>query len=117
VRKNYNQGGWRVLKLRIALCLALIVGALTLLYGMLQGARLETIIYRIIISIAIFGFIGYGLGIIVERSLKNLEVKNIKQGQKKDIVDEKQPLDDPPKDSEFAPFTSNSFQQISRPKE
>jgi hypothetical protein len=103
-----------VLKLRIALYLALIVGALTLLYGMLQGARLETVIYRIIVSIAIFGIIGYGLGIIVERFLKN-----VAQGQKKDqdIVNEKQPLDDAPKDSEFAPFTSSSFQQITRPKE
>lgn len=108
----------RVLKLRIALCLALIVGALTLLNGMLQGARLETVIYRIIISIAIFGIIGYVLGIIVERFLKKkLEVKNREQGQKKEIVNEEQPLDDLPKDSEFAPFTSSSFQQITRPKE
>jgi hypothetical protein len=107
----------RVLNLRIALCLALIVGALTLLNGMLQGARLETIIYRIIISVAIFGLIGYGLGIIVERFLKNIVVKNVEQGQK-DIVNEGQPLDnDLPVDSEFAPFTSNSFQQITRPKE
>jgi Na+/glutamate symporter len=107
-----------VLKLRIALCLALIVGTLTLLNGMLQGARLETVIYRIIISIAIFGIIGYVLGIIVERFLqKKLEVKNRDQGQKEESVNEEQFLDDLPKDSEFAPFTSNSFQQITRPKE
>jgi len=107
----------KVLKLRIALCLALIVGALTLLNGMLQGARLETVIYRIIISIAIFGLIGYGLGIIVERFLENIVVKNIEQGPK-DIVNEEQPLEeDLPVDSEFAPFTSESFQQITRPKE
>lgn len=106
-----------MLKLRSALCLALIVGALTLLNGMLQGARLETIVYRIIISIAIFGFMGYGLGMIVERFLKNIAIKKVEQGQKKDILNEERPLEDLPVSSEFAPFTSTSFQQITRPKE
>lgn len=83
---------------------------------MLQGARLETVIYRIIISIAIFGFIGYGLGIIMERFLKNIVVK-IEQGHKEDIIHKEEPINDIPMNSEFAPFTSNSFQQIARPKE
>jgi hypothetical protein len=106
-----------VLKLRIALCLALIVGTLTLLNGTLQGARLETVIYRFIISIAIFGFIGYGLGIIVERFLQHTVAKNLEQEQEKDSLKDDKPSEDSPGDSEFAPFTADSFQQVKRPEE
>ena len=104
-------------KLRIALCLALIVGTLTLLNGMLQGARLETVIYRFIISVSIFGFIGYGLGIIVERFLKHTAAICLEKEQKKDSLKEDKTFDDSPGDSEFAPFTANSFQQVKRPEE
>lgn len=101
-----------MLKLRIALCLALVVGTLTLLNGMLQGARLETVIYRMIISIAIFGFIGYGIGMIVESFLHK---KLIEKFQKNSLQEEV--LDKDMEESEFTPFTSNSFEQITRPKE
>ncbi len=108
----------KVLKLRTALCLALIVGTLTLLNGVLQGARLETIIYRIIVSVAIFGFIGYGIGLIVERFLKNIALKKLEEKSQEDRLKENESSDDDITDnSEFAPFTSTSFEQITRPKE
>ncbi|SFL72551.1 hypothetical protein [Pelosinus propionicus] len=106
-----------MLKLRTALCLALIVGTLTLLNGMLQGARLETIIYRIIVSVAIFGFIGYGLGLIVERFFKKIALKKLNEKYQSDTLKENEPSDDVTGNSEFAPFTSTSFEQITRPKE
>ncbi|AJQ27343.1 hypothetical protein [Pelosinus fermentans] len=105
-----------MLKLRTALCLALIVGTLTLLNGVLQGARIETIIYRIIVSIAIFGFIGYGIGLIVERFLK-IALKKLEEKSQRDELKENEPSDDVTENSEFAPFTSTSFEQITRPKE
>jgi len=117
VKKNYNQGGMKVLKLRTALCLALIVGTLTLLNGVLQGARIETIIYRIIVSIAIFGFIGYGIGLIVERFFENIALKKLEEKSQRDELKENEPSDDVTENSEFAPFTSTSFEQITRPKE
>lgn len=101
-----------MLKLRIALCLALVVGALTLLNGMLQGARLETIIYRIIISIAIFGFIGYGMGMLVEGFIRTkLSEKLSKNSMQEEVSDKGS------ENSGFTPFTSNSFEQVTRPKE
>ncbi|AIF52099.1 hypothetical protein [Pelosinus sp. UFO1] len=106
-----------MLKLRIALGLASIVGALTLLNGILQGARIETVLYRIIISIAVFGFIGYGIGIIAEKFLKRVLEKEMGREQETEIINEQQPLEDLSIDSEFAPFTSGNFEQISRPKE
>lgn len=108
----------KVLKLRISLCLALIVGTLTLTYGMLQGARIATIIFRSIVSIVLFGFIGYGLGIIFERYWqKALKEKDKNEGQEIDIVSEQQPLGEVCSDSEFAPFTADNFQQVTRLEE
>ena len=107
-----------MLKLRIALCLALIVGTLTLTYGMLQGARTATIAYRSITSVVLFGFIGYGLGFIIENYLKKLLVeKDIKKGQEIDIVIEQQPIEELSDNPEFAPFTADNFQQMTRPEE
>lgn len=106
-----------MLKLRIALGLASIVGALTLLNGILQGARIETVMYRAIISIAVFGFIGYGLGIIAENFLRRVLAKEMGREQETESINEQQSLEDLSVDSEFAPFTSQNFQQISRPKE
>jgi hypothetical protein len=108
----------RVLKLRIALCLALIVGTLTLTNGMLQGARVATIIYRIIISVTLFGFIGYGLGFIFENYFKKYLVeKEIGKGQEIDLVSEQPSLEELSKEPAFSPFTADNFQQMTRPKE
>lgn len=116
-KKNCNQGGDRVLKLRIALCLALVVGTLTLMNGILYGARIVTIIYRVVISVVVFGFAGYCIGVVFENFFKNLLVTKKAQGQHIDIVSEQQTSDELPNESGFSPFTSDNFQQISRPKE
>lgn len=107
----------RVLKLRIALCLALVVGTLTLTNGILYGARMVTIIYRVAISVAVFGIAGYGVGVVLEKFLKKMLIKKTQQGQHIDIVSEQQTIDEIPNESGFSPFTSDNFQQISRPKE
>ena len=106
-----------MLKLRIALCLALVVGTLTLINGVLYGARTVTIIYRVAISVVVFGFAGYSVGVVFENYLKKLYDKETAQGQQIDIVSEQQTIDELPNESGFSPFTSDNFQQISRPKE
>jgi len=116
-KKNCNQGGDKVLKLRIALCLALVVGTLTLTNGILYGARAVTIIYRVAISIVVFGLAGYGVGIAVEIFLKKILDEKTVQGQHIDRALEQQTIDELPNESAFSPFTSDNFQQISRPKE
>jgi len=106
-----------VLKLRIAWCLALVVGTLTLINGILYDARLVTIFYRVAISIVVFGLVGYGAGIIIENFLKKLLVKKAAEDQHIKVASEQQTADELPNESEFSPFTSGNFQQISRPKE
>lgn len=106
-----------MLKLRIALCLALVVGTLTLTNGIIYGARTVTIIYRTVISVVIFGFAGYALGVVAERFLKKLVEEDNIQEPNTNVVSEEQAMDELPTESAFSPFTSNNFEQISRPKE
>lgn len=106
-----------MLKFRIALCLALVVGTLTLTNGILSGARIVTIVYRVVISIAVFAFAGYGVGVVVENFLNKLLAPKKAQDQDIDVDHEQQTIDELPNQSSFSPFTSDDFQQISRPKE
>ena len=106
-----------MLKLYIALCLALVVGTLTLTNGILYDARLTTIIYRVLISIVLFAVIGYILGVVVEKNYKELVAENITQEETEPIISEQERDETVVSESEFSPFASDSFEQISRPKE
>jgi len=106
-----------MLKHRIAFCLALVVGTLTLTNGILYGARTVTIIYRVAISLIVFALAGYGVGVAVEKFLKELLAKEIVHEQHTDSASEQLTTDEQPNESAFSPFTSENFQQISRPKE
>lgn len=106
-----------MLKLRFALCLALIVGILTLINGVFHGARAVTIVYRVVISTIIFSFAGYYLGVIAESFLKATLIRNIEQRQHLNVISEQQTADELPIEAPFSPFTSDNFEQISRPKE
>ena len=103
-----------MLKLRIALCLALIVGSLTLINGVVYGARTMTVLYRVIISVVIFAFLGYGLGIIIEKFLQR--IINDKTEEEQQVIQE-ETIAEVPIEAEFNPFTSDNFEQISRPEE
>lgn len=51
-----------MLRLRFAGGLALIVGMVTLVISILNDARPTTILYRSVISVSVFGLLGYLLG-------------------------------------------------------
>jgi hypothetical protein len=53
----------------------------------------------------------------VERFLKNIALKKLEEKSQRDELKENEPSDDVTENSEFAPFTSTSFEQITRPKE
>ena len=116
-----------MLKLRIALCLAFVVGALTLAYGIVSGARIATVMYRVMISFVVFSMIGYGLAIVVEKFINekvvyekvvNEKVVNeiVPQQQNDDAIAQ-QTSDELPTESSFSPFTSEHFEQVPSPKE
>lgn len=114
-----------MLKLRIALCLALVVGTLTLTNGVLHDARVTTIIYRVMISVVLFGVVGYGLAVMGEKIYRELVAKNSNPGEEIEVVPEEQinivskeqTNDEVVPEAEFSPFASENFEQISRPKE
>lgn len=105
-----------MLKLRIALCLALVVGTLTLTNGIVYGARFMTIIYRVLISIIIFGIAGYFLGVVAEKFLKELLEKTTDQGQHINVVSQQEVTEELVPENTFSPFAPENFEQISRPK-
>ena len=106
-----------MLKLRIALCLALVVGTLTLINGIIYSARMVTIIYRVVISIVFFGLAGYSVAVLFENYFKKILMNRTTQVQDVDISSEQQISAEQPNESGFSPFTSDNFQQIARPKE
>ncbi len=112
-----------MLKLYVALGLALVVGTLTLTNGILHGARFMTIFYRVLISIAIFGIAGYFLGFAVEKFVNELLVKDAAANEQQiDIASQEEEAETEVAAEEgltentFSPFASENFEQISRPK-
>ncbi len=106
-----------MLKLYISLCLALVVGTLTLTNGILHDARLAIIAYRVVISVVLFGIIGYALGIVGEKFYREMIAKSREHRQDSEVVSTKSNDHEVIPESEFSPFASDSFEQISRPKE
>ena len=105
-----------MLRRHFSLCLALVVGTLTLANGLWNSARIVTIVYRVAISGVIFGIVGYGLGIMFENLLKDILLKQTIQRQQVNTDSEQQTNEAKPTDNGFSPFTSENFEQISRPK-
>lgn len=100
-----------MLKLRFAVGLALFVGIITFIISVVNDVRPATVLYRAIISLSIFGAIGYLLGGVTENFL-TIKAKDIKSpGQKVDIISEQENA--VPNDHVFDPFTPDNFEHIS----
>ncbi len=105
------------MKLRVTLCVALIVGTLTLIIGLLRDARLVTILYRTGISVIIFGICGYMISNLVENYLIRFLSQSKPKGQKVDIVSEQEEVGVVHSEPIFSPFTSDSLERVSRLQE
>lgn len=60
-----------VLKLRFAVSLALLVGVFTVFSGFGNAARPTTVLYRAAVSMFLFAIVGFGVGMIWERFLRD----------------------------------------------
>lgn len=121
------------MRVKIAIALAVIAAIITIIMGFANHARLIVILYRTVISIALFGICGYIMGFIYEKNLlpycKNL-LKEGEIGSKLDIqsspdensvtevkdeVDSEESKD--AKNNEFAPFTTDNLRRVKSPEE
>jgi hypothetical protein len=108
-----------VLKLRLALCLALIVAVLTASVGLAQGVRPLTVLYRTFISLLVFGVGGYLLGCVAESFLTRWLESVKPKGQKVDILSEDgllsgdELLNPSHAAQPFSPLIPYDFEQIS----
>ncbi|MBP2642446.1 MAG: hypothetical protein H6Q67_333 [Firmicutes bacterium] len=102
-------------RLRIALALALIGGALTMAFAVYRDVSTPTLIYRTVCSIVLFGAGGYVLLLIIEPMLKT-EAEDITEGQQLDAVSDNKKEETEmytDADIEFSPFTPEQFDRIS----
>ncbi len=82
-----------MLKLRLALGLALLVAILTATVGLVQGIRPLTVLYRTFISLVVFAVGGYLLGGLVESRVTSWLASLKPKGQKVDIISKEDYLD------------------------
>ncbi|MCE5284762.1 MAG: hypothetical protein LLG02_02790 [Pelosinus sp.] len=106
-----------MLKLRIAICLALFVGTLTLVLGLINEARFTIIIYRTMVSFLLFGVLGLVFGSVAERFLHKFLQKLTNKGQD-DIVNETELAQSQDQEAAaFSPFNPDNFEHIAQNKE
>lgn len=105
----------QVLKLKIAICFALIAGILTIIVSILKDIRILTTLYRMVVSAVIFGLVGYICGYITDNFLKVLLEKLKPAGENIDITTEPKVMESPSQvvSNNFSPFTKNDFEHIS----
>lgn len=106
-----------MLKLRIAICLALFVGTLTMMIGLVNEARFTTIIYRTVVTFLFFGACGLVFGSIAERFLHDFLQRLTNRGQVAHVAQEEETLPDDDEAAGFSPFTPDNFEHIEPNKE
>lgn len=97
-----------MLKLRVTLTFSVIAGCLTFLFGMLQDARLMTLLYRTIVSSFIFGLVGLLIGISVDAILNRIKLEKQTTGKNIDVTTTENEMPN------FSPFTPDMVERISR---
>lgn len=106
-----------MLKLRIALLLALAVAALTAIVGLVQGARPLTVLYRVAITFAGFSLGGYVAFLAVEayyrRRFADVKPKrqNIDIISKDGIIENDELLNPAHASPQFSPLTPDNLTQ------
>lgn len=102
-------------KLKFTVCFASIAGFLTIIVSILKDIRVLTTLYRMSISVIIFGIIGYLCGYVTENYLNVLVDKLNPKGQNLDTISEKEDTDSvtQPEPNHFSPFNKNDFEHIS----
>ena len=131
-KKSYRKGLF-VLKVKLAIALAVIAAIITIIMGFVNHARMIVILYRTVISIALFGTCGYIMGLVYEKNLLPYCIKLLKEeevGSKLDIqsspdedsiIESEDEIDSEKnkgaKNDEFAPFTTNNLRRVKSPEE
>ncbi len=107
-----------MLKRRLAFTLAVIGGIMTVLVGFLQDIRPLTIGYRSLVSGLVFGVCGFLLGSMIDSYQQHTPDVFKPKGQTIDIISKDDdteiglPATEPSGESEFRPFTAETFDHL-----
>lgn len=108
-----------MVKLRIAIGLALVVAVLTAAVGLMQGLRLPTVFYRTVISLTGTALAAY-LAVNLAGAYFSRRFADIKPGRNKvdiiskdGIIENDELLNPSHATPQFSPFVPENFEQIS----
>lgn len=104
-----------MLKLRIAGCLALFVGGLTMISGLTHEVRVATIVYRTLLSVGLFLVLGYVCGYLIEKYWHMAQTKQAMQDTETTAVPPEQP-EAAGGQTEFTPFSPENLAQFIKDK-
>lgn len=104
-------------KWRFSLTVASLAGTLTFLFGIFQQTRLETLFYRMIVSMCIFLIAGFCIAILLNRFFRHLLANYQTKGTQVDMTaGESLNPDAPHSSSEFTPLSPENIKHVVRPK-
>ena len=122
-----------VLKIWLAIGLALTVAVIIIFMGIMNQARFTVILYRTIISIGIFASCGYIIGMVCEtrflpyaKKLLETDVNSPADDSEKNAMkitseeeagmdEDPEHLIEEPKEADFAPFTTDNLKHVVSP--
>jgi hypothetical protein len=108
-----------MVKLKIAFTFAIISCILTIFSALTEHVRISTLFYRMIVSMLLFGVVGYFVSGFIQKYISRLLIKLQQNEDSNDVL--QNPLPDnnssDGKDTEFRPLTVQKLEHISETKQ
>ena len=104
-----------MIKYKLALSFAVAAAFFTACFGLINDIRAVTLLYRMFVSIAVFGFFGYLLSLCFENYLNKLSLHSNTKGRNIDITATEDDVPTEPQSS-FSPLTPDKFEHITSEK-
>lgn len=109
-----------MLKIWLAIGLALIAAVITMVMGLTNQARFTVILYRTIISIAMCASCGYLIGIVCEKKIVpyfiRLNAKQEEESEEEILAENRdETVSEKIEATAFAPFTADNLNRVSPP--
>jgi len=104
-------------KWRLSLFLSFAAGFLTFIFGVFHGARMETLLFRTIVSIFIFLTVGFLLVFFLEHFFRHLLTMYKTKGAQVDVIaGDNSDAVAPGATSDFTPLTQENMKHIFQSK-
>lgn len=107
-------------KLKFSVCLALLVGALTLIISLAHEVSPLAALYRSIVSVVVFGCVGFAVVWSIEGYLRTTLIRRLSENETRDNavqIQEPSSVNEGEDDEGFIPVTPDQFEHIVRSRD